>query len=307
MTTSIDKCPGKTENQNLQANSLFDVSHVTAVVTGGGTGIGLMITQALQSNSAKVYITGRRNEVLEETVKRYSTGPGSIHALTGDVSTKDGCVKLAQTLESKEPKGIHLLVNNAGIARDDATKYSSAGQPDMKDAKAISEHFLKSEQDEWANTFQTNVAGAYYMSMALLPLLARGRDATPGYTSQVVNITSISGVMKGPSGGQPIYATSKAAATQLSRVLAALFTEVGIRVNTITPGIFPSEMTAGSSGEDNKSTLDMKLSNPSGRTGHDTDMGATILFLAGKGGLFYNGQILYPDGGSTLVQPAANN
>lgn len=169
----------------------------------------------------------------------------------------------------------------------------------MKDAQAISEHFMKSEQGAWAETFQTNVAGAYYMSMALLPLLSKGRDATPGYTSQVVNVTSISGVMKGPSMGQPIYATSKAAATQLSRVLAALFTGVGIRVNTIAPGLFPSEMTAGSSGEDNKSQLDVKPSNPSGRTGHDTDMGATILFLAGRGGLFYNGQILYPDGGES--------
>ncbi|KAK6077387.1 short chain dehydrogenase [Seiridium cupressi] len=288
---------GKAENMDLQANSLFDVSHLTAVVTGGGTGIGLMITQALQSNGAKVYITGRRKEVLEETAKRYSTGPGSLIPLPGDVSTKDGAIQLAKEIESKEAKGIHLLVNNAGIARDDATKYSSAGQPEMADAKSISEHFLKSEQDEWANTFQTNVAGAYYMSMAFLPLLAKGHDATPGYTSQVVNVTSISGVMKGPSMGQPIYATSKAAATQLSRVLAALFTEVKIRVNTIAPGIFPSEMTAGSSEEDNKSNLDINPSNPAGRTGHDTDMGATILFLAGKGGLFYNGQILYPDGG----------
>ena len=56
-------------------------------------------------------------------------------------------------------------------------------------------------------------------------------------------------------------------------------------------------MTAGESGEDSKSKLDMELSNPAGRTGHDSDMAATILFLAGKSGLFYNEQILYPDGG----------
>ena len=82
-------------------------------------------------------------------------------------------------------------------------------------------------------------------------------------------------------------------------------------------------MTAGESGEDNKSTLDMEPSNPSGRTGEDSDMAATILMLAGKGGLFYNEQIMYPDGGlrhaiacaivqadhgkgNTLVQPAYN-
>ncbi|KAK0278097.1 hypothetical protein LTR35_009419 [Friedmanniomyces endolithicus] len=115
--------PSTRSNEELRATSLFDVSHITAVVTGGGTGIGLMITQALVSNGAKVYITGRREEVLENTVKQYNTGPGSLHALPGDVSSKEGCMKLAKEIEGKESKGIQLLVNNAGIARDDNTKF----------------------------------------------------------------------------------------------------------------------------------------------------------------------------------------
>lgn len=110
-------------NEQLKASTLFDVSHLTAVVTGGGTGIGLMITQALVSNGAKVYITGRRKEVLESTVKTYNSGPGSLHALPGDVSSKEGAIQLAKDLEAKEPNGFHLLVNNAGIARDDNTKF----------------------------------------------------------------------------------------------------------------------------------------------------------------------------------------
>lgn len=142
--------------------------------------------------------------------------------------------------------------------------------------------------------------GQYFMSMAFLPLLAKGREVTPGYTSQVVNVSSISGQMKGTSAGQPAYASSKAAFTHLSRMLATTFMECKVRVNVIAPGIFPSEMTAGESGEDNKSNLDMQPSNPAGRTGHDTDMAATILFLAGKSGLFYNEQIMYPDGGTSL-------
>lgn len=63
-------------------------------------------------------------------------------------------------------------------------------------------------------------------------------------------------------------------------------------------------MTAGESGKDNKSKLDSEASNPAGRYGHDSDMAATVLFLAGPGGTFYNEQFLYPDGGSTLAQPA---
>ncbi|RYP19939.1 hypothetical protein DL767_009551 [Monosporascus sp. MG133] len=295
---------GKADNQDLTADALFGVSHLKAVVTGGGTGIGLMITQALQSNGAKVYITGRRQDELEKAAKLYGTGPGSIIPLEGDVSQKDEAVRLAKEIESREPDGIHLLVNNAGVARDQDTKFltfaAEKGQPDWTDAKAISEHFLQTKEESWSETMKVNVTGIYWMSMAFLPLLQKGRDVTPGYTSQIVNITSISGAMKGSSSGQPVYAASKAAATHLSRMLATLFTDTKVRVNVIAPGVFPSEMTAGSSGEDNKSKLDMEASNPAGRFGHDSDMAATILFLAGKGGLFYNGQILTPDGGKTL-------
>ena len=87
-----------------------------------------MITQALIANGAKVYITGRREEVLEETVKQYDTGPGSLHALTGDVSSKDECERLAKEIKAKEPDGIQLLVNNAGIARDDNTMFCESRQ-----------------------------------------------------------------------------------------------------------------------------------------------------------------------------------
>jgi NAD(P)-dependent dehydrogenase (short-subunit alcohol dehydrogenase family) len=106
--------------------------------------------------------------------------------------------------------------------------------------------------------------------------------------------------------GQFSYASSKAASTHLSRMLATMFKDVKVRVNVIAPGVFPSEMTAGGKSDEksNKSELDMRSYNPAGRKGHDSDMAATILFLAGRGGVFYNEQILYPDGGNTLTVPA---
>ena len=202
--------PSARSNQDLKASDLFNVSNLSAVVTGGGTGIGLMITQALCSNGAKVYITGRRREALDKVVEQYNTGPGKIVALPGDISSKDDAKRLANEISSKESKGIHLLVNNAGIARDDNTRYSKAGKPDFSSAQAISNHFMQSQPEQWAETFQTNLTGQFFTTMAFLPLLGKARDATPGYSPSVVNVASISGVMKGTSSGQFAYASSKA-------------------------------------------------------------------------------------------------
>ncbi|KAI9663608.1 MAG: hypothetical protein M1821_007098 [Bathelium mastoideum] len=296
---------GKATNNQLTSSKLFDVSHVTAIVTGGGTGIGLMITQALVANGAKVYITGRRQETLENAIKQYSDGPGSLHALPGDISQKSEVERLAKEVEAKEPSGIHLLVNNAGIARDNSTKYDIAGEPDMNDPLSISKHFMNSPEEAWSETYKTNVTAGFYMSMAFLPLLAKGNGVIPGYTSSVVNISSVSGYMKRNSRGQFAYATSKAAFTHLTRNLASTFIGTKVRVNAICPGLFPSEMTAGSSGDDNKSDLKRAPANPAERAGNDFDMAASILLLAGPGGAFYNEQFLWPDGGSTLANPAA--
>ncbi|KAL8842740.1 MAG: hypothetical protein Q9170_000396 [Blastenia crenularia] len=292
-------------NEDLKLNKLFDVSKFTAIVTGGGTGIGLMITQALATNGAKVYITGRREEALKSVVEQYNTGPGKIISLPGDISKKEDVVRLADVVASKESNGIHLLVNNAGIARDDNTRFSKNGKPDSKSAQSISEHLMSSEPEHWQETFQTNITAQYFVTAAFLPLLAKGRDVTPGYSTSVVNVASISGVMKGSSMGQFSYAISKAGLIHLTRMMATTFADAKIRVNCIAPGIFPSEMTAGQSGDDQKSELEPKSSNPAGRPGSDSDMAACILFLAGPGGVFLNSQVLYPDGGNILVQPAA--
>ncbi|KAI9831914.1 MAG: hypothetical protein M1819_004636 [Sarea resinae] len=296
---------GKRDNAELKSAKLFDVSDLTAVVTGGGTGIGLMITQALVANGAKVYITGRRGDALQNAVDQYSTGPGHIVALPGDITDKSDVKRLAREVEGKEPNGIHLLVNNAGIARDDETRYDVNGKPDFTSAESIAEHLWKSEPQSWADTFETNVTSYYFMSVAFLPLLHKGRESIPGYSSSIVNVASISGFMKGSSMGQFAYASSKAATIHLGRILANTLTNAKIRVNTIAPGVFPSEMTAGSSGSDQKSKLDESMGNPAGRPGHDSDMAACILLLAGPGGLFLNNQVLHPDGGNMIVQAAA--
>ena len=226
-------------NEHTDRNKLFDVSPITAVVTGGGSGIGLFITQALVQNGAKVYITGRREEALKAVVDKYNTGPGSIHSIQGDISDKSEVLRLAKEISSKEPNGIQLLVNNAGVARDQSTQFSKNPPPkDMSDASAVSAHFLKSEPESWDETFRINVTGSFFMSMAFLPLLDQGSKklAAHGFTSSIINVSSISGAMKGSSGGQFSYAASKAATDHLVKLLAAKFSRWYIRVNSINPG-----------------------------------------------------------------------
>ena len=272
-----------------------------------------MIKQALAANGARVYITGRRTEALSRVVDVHSpkSGNGSILPLPGDVSQKQEVIRLASTITEREPNGIQLLVNNAGIARDNNTRMSLAGSPDTKSATNISEHFMKSEPSQWEDTFRTNVTAGYYMSMAFLPLLAKGQEIPAlkeqNFTSSIVNVSSISGSMKTNSGGQFAYASSKAAFTHLTRMLSTTLVDTKVRVNAIAPGIFPSEMTSpsGSSDSDGKTRdLDPSSTNPAGRKGRDEDMAASILLLAGKGGTFYNGQVLYPDGGQLSIKPA---
>jgi NAD(P)-dependent dehydrogenase (short-subunit alcohol dehydrogenase family) len=170
------------------------------------------------------------------------------------------------------------------------------------------------------------------MSIAFLPLLAKGGETTPGYTSSIINVSSISGAMKGNSSGQFAYASSKAATTHLSRMLATVFQKTKVRVNVIAPGVFPSEVSecvvyictsvahyvlddhrrvwrgqqvchrsedVESCWYDTFTSLFFFSLTALGRPGKDTDMAATVLFLAGPGGVFYNEQIVYPDGGTS--------
>ncbi|WWC60633.1 uncharacterized protein I303_103207 [Kwoniella dejecticola CBS 10117] len=298
------------DQSHFKAENLFTCKGLTAVVTGGGTGIGLMQAIALSQNGAKVFITSRNEEKLKDVAEKYGKGlsnGGSIVAVQGDISNKEGIVKVVQEIEGQSKDGINVLFNNAGIAGEG----SREGWEDVnaEDPKAYSEQLLKSEFKEWDDILHTNVAGQYFTAAAFIPLLAAGAKSTKGYASQIVNVSSISGLMKGSSSGQFAYASSKAALVQLSKVMAREFLPLKIRVNQIAPGIFPSEMTAGDS---DSTTHKSDLSDtgkgkglPSGRPGKEEDMAAATLYLASYAGVFVNGQFIAPDGGATVATPSS--
>ncbi|KAF7370173.1 Nad-binding protein [Mycena sanguinolenta] len=283
----------ESNNNDFQLSEVFNVKGKVALVTGGGSGIGLMATQALAVNGAKVYIVGRTKEKLDTVVHQHGQNiAGEIIPLVGDVTKKEGVEQLVKEIESRE-QCLCILINNAGIAQEEKTI------PDGKDAEEVKKNlFRPTSIEEWTSVYATNVVAPYLMTTAFLPLLQRATEQHHGYSGTVINITSISGMLKA-SQGQFSYNTSKGAFIHLNKMLAAEVAKAGlkIRINGIAPGIFPSEMTTGSSGEDQKSSIPKKEREglPSGRPGNDRDMAAAVLFAASC--QYLNGQNIPVDGG----------
>ncbi|KAI5477309.1 hypothetical protein MNV49_006530 [Pseudohyphozyma bogoriensis] len=228
----------------LAVKELFSVKGWVAVVTGGGTGLGLVTAAALVENGAKVYITGRRTEYLDSAVKLITEnrkeGHGSIEAFNVDCSTKEGIAELVKQVSAKE-KFINLLVNNHGV---------SLGAPDLEGApqtpEGISKVLFDQPLENWTKTYTINTTSYYYTTVAFLPLLSAaksvGQFPEPG---NVINLGSMSGLTVTSQRGQFEYNASKAATISLSHQLATEFArrQLGIRVNVICPGYFSSGMT----------------------------------------------------------------
>ncbi|OWP03607.1 hypothetical protein B2J93_7625 [Marssonina coronariae] len=284
-------------NNNFLLSSVFNVKGKVALITGGGSGIGLMATQALAVNGAKVYIVGRTEEKLQSVVKNHGQNiAGEIIPLAADVTSKEEISGLVKEIESRE-KRLDILINNAGIA-------GNTQQTEAKTAEEMKKNLFDAEGstfDDWVNTYRTNVPQLFFMTVAFLPLLQKATESQHGYSSTVINISSISGIVQA-SQHHFGYNASKAAAIHLTKLLASEIAENGlkIRVNSIAPGVFPSEMTAGESGTDQKSHIEKEKYEkvPAHRPGKDEDMAGAVLFVATN--QYLNGQTVAVDGGYIL-------
>lgn len=178
--------------------SLFNVKGWTAIVTGGGTGLGLMTANALAANGVKVYITGRRLEPLQKAEKKDSNSGGEIIAVQLDVTNKDSIKEFAKTISGKETC-INLLVNNAGqTSKNYGEKWTPEGDP-----KEVSEKMMNYQDfSDWTSIYEINVASIYFMSIAFLPLLCAARDHGYQEAGSILNISSISGITKTSQNGQ---------------------------------------------------------------------------------------------------------
>lgn len=188
-----------------------------------------------------------------------------------------------------------ILINNAGI-------YSNEQKARGASAQEVKQNLFEADNAtfaNWTDVYATNVAAVYFVTTAFLPLLQRASDERPGVASTVINISSINGLIK-ESLSRFASNAAKAATIHLTKMLAVEIAncKLSIRVNSIAPGLFPSEITTGTSDECQKSPplpAGTCAEISAGRPGNDVDMASAILFAATN--QYLNGQIIVVDGG----------
>jgi len=224
-----------------------------------------------------------------------------------DVSSRDSIIEAKKLIEEKEGK-LHILVNNAGVSGPLVGFLNNPQAPENANAETLgSALFDDGGPDAWSALYNINTFSIYYMTSAFLGLLDKGGRDTEGYTSSVVNITSISGILK-IAQRHFAYNSSKAAATHLTKMLATEIALKGIpvRVNSIAPGVYESEMTFDtiSGPEEMARVAESLFPVPAGRPGSPGEIAGTVIYLSSPAGCYTNGQEIVVDGSYTAVNPS---
>ncbi|KAI0076750.1 NAD-P-binding protein [Panus rudis PR-1116 ss-1] len=277
--------------------TLFSVDGLVAVVTGGGTGIGLMIATALENNGATVYIVSKKQRVLEEAARK-NNRRGKLIPISCDITSRESLIGLVESIKARHGF-INLLVNNAGVAFNILPKLPTPDQADIRTYQRIL--WNNGTPEDFAKTFEVNTSAIWYTTIAFLELLDAGnrRGNMRGVTSQVISVTSGGAYRKDDKVFSMSYTLSKAAATHLGKMLAHFLKDWNIRSNVIAPGIFPSVMTSGLITE-----AHIKAGVPLQREGSINDMAGLIIFLASKAGSYVNGTVHLIDGGRLTLFPS---
>ncbi|QOL48828.1 SDR family oxidoreductase [Massilia litorea] len=254
---------------------LFSLQGKTALVTGGSRGLGLQMAEALGEQGARVVISARKQEELDEAVAHLAARGIEASAIAVDLS-KEANVQPFVEEALRRLGQIDILVNNAG---------ASWGAP-------AEDHPLEA----WDKVMNLNVRSIFLVSQAVGKL-----SMIPRHYGKIINISSIAGLAgNGPGTMQTIaYNTSKGAVVNFTRTLAGEWGRHGITVNSIAPGFFPSKMTKGvleSIGVDR-----LAKGSPLGRLGDDEDLKGALILFASDASKHITGQILAVDGGVSAV------
>lgn len=290
--------------------NLTSLTGLVAVVTGGGTGLGLTIARTLEANGAKVYITGRRKDRLDEAAK-LATQPGNIIPIPGSTTSHDD-LQGAVDVVTRETGYIDLLVNNAGMTTFDSSPNARPKPTAQSSVQEVRDYYFNYRSpDIWSAALETNIAAVFTTSMAFLELLDAGnkRRAPEAPKSQIVVIGSTGGLTRFTDSF--IYNASKAGVHHLMKNLGAFLVPFDIRTNIIAPGCkllwlamrlwlsrvmpfhlnctdclaagFPTDMTAPFSKnfEATNGVMPRELV-PQQRMGNEEELAGSIIYLASK-------------------------
>jgi len=249
----------------METHTLFRLDGRTALVTGGGRGIGKMIAAGFIAQGARVYLSSRKAAACHQAAEEL--GPNCF-ALPQDISTVAGCAALAQALAEREPT-LDILVNNAG---------ASWGAP-----------FDAFPESGWDKVMDLNLKSPFFLIQALHGLLKAGAQDAP---AKVINIASVDG-QRLNAWETYSYHASKSALIYLTKRLAAELVRDGIHVTAIAPGAFATDLNA--QARDHEETVAAQI--PARRVGVAEDMAGAAIYLASRAGDYVVGHTLTVDGG----------
>ncbi len=246
----------------------FSLTGQTALITGGGTGIGFAAAQSLAALGARVIVAGRREKELADAVREI--GP-SASAQVLDVAELAAIPAIVKGLRASHGP-IGILVNNAGIN--------------------LKKPFAETNDAELLRLLQTNVVGANSLTHALLPQL---RESGRGSVVFISSMAALFGLPKVTA-----YSISKSALTGAVRSLAVELGEHNIRVNAVAPGWIDTEMTRRAFAHDQPRKQKIIDRTALGRMGEPADIGWAVAYLCSPAAKFVTGTILTVDGGASI-------
>ncbi|KAJ5952120.1 Short-chain dehydrogenase/reductase SDR [Penicillium vulpinum] len=300
---------------HLQASNLFSVKDRVVVITGGGSGLGRIMTKALDANEvSKIFILGRREEALQETAAQ--TINGTVIPIQCDITSKES-LEAAYNAVAAQTTHVDLLIANSGVMGAQMKPPQPAEDGSLPPLSQVRDELFNVPMEEFNNVMNVNVTGAYYTVLAFLPLLEAANKRRPAPqqnvlappTAQVIITSSIAGFMRKVPYSFA-YNASKAATTHLVKMLSTAFAYYNIRVNGITPGLYYSDMSteifqgSGIQGPAISDGSFPKEMVPATRGGSEEDFAGLIVWLASNSGGYINGNILVTDGGRISVVPA---
>lgn len=259
---------------------MFDLSGKTALVTGGGHGIGRHLCIGLAEAGANIMVVGRKLEPLQETVTAIETMGRKAWALPADIADPTAIDQLLKQVFSLTPR-LDILVNNAGFAW----------------AQSTLEHSLKG----WDKVFDLNVRGLFYLSQQAAIHMKSFNDKGMG-GGNIINISSISAWRGAPDEEEPVvaYNASKGAVISLTQDMAVKLIRHNIRVNSIAPGSFVTSMMQSAKDDAEKiKALESRI--PIKRSGYEDDIKGVVVFLASNASQYITGQTIVVDGGWSCV------